>query len=58
MIKQDISKTQRWLNIKKSIIIIQLKHILKEKYYMNIPVDTEKASDNSLSVLILKISTK
>lgn len=32
---------QKWLNIKKSIITVQLKHIKRD---MNFPVDSRKAS--------------
>lgn len=40
---------QRWLNIK-MIIVIQLKHMSKKKYYMNIPVQAEKASKKKKSI--------
>lgn len=33
-------RMQRWLNIKKSIIIVQLEHIKRD---MNFPVDSRKA---------------
>jgi hypothetical protein len=46
---------QRWFNIQKSINIIHYINKLKDKEYMIISLDAEKACDNTQHPLLIKV---